>query len=1054
MKRVFGILFSSKTTIVLLVILAVAMASGTFIEDKYDTVTARNLIYNTRWFECLFLLLAINFIGHIQSFNLLRKDKIGGVIFHLAFIIMIFGAGITRYFGYEGSMHIREGEASNILYSSEPYLQISLSEKGKVSSKEFVVNFDPYSKKSFSTELSSVEKGNIEVRCKDYISNAVEQFDENQKGGVDLLELFISSANGREKIYLEKGQTKEIGNISVAYDDDRVKEAIKVTEKEGHLQITSPYELVRTTMADRQSDTIKKDTTVEFKELCVYSGEGSLFVFKKSYKSAVKKIVHSDSGETGMDALVFTITANNKDYETSFLYSSGQVAEGHEFDIDGSSLQLGYGRKQIELPFSIHLNDFILERYAGSESPSSYASEVTVIDDRSNYKKDHRIFMNNVLDYDSYRFFQSSYDQDEKGTILSVNHDFWGTWISYLGYILLAVGFIVTLFNKQSRFLILRRNIVEIRKERKGVIMTIALIVGFSSISFSQNKNPAAVDAAHADKFGHLISQAIDGRFEPVNSLAFDVLHKISRKDKFTIEGKGELDAMQAFLDMIVDPEFWKQQKIVYIKEQSVRDALGITTKEASFADFFDKDSKYRIQQLVEDAFRKKPVEQNNFDKEIIRVDERVNVLMMVFQASILKIFPDPGSPDSKWVGWDEPASVVPLNGVINIINQDLHLQTLNYANIMNVYIRSVAEARQSGDYSKADKILGYIVSIQRQGKTSGLLPSETKVNAEIFYNKAQIFIFVKNCYAALSLILLLLAFIDNVRTRKSKVVSVLLNVFIGFLGAAFLYQTLGMALRAYLLGYAPWSNGYEALILVSWGTLLAGFSFARYSKITLAATSLLAFFVLMTAGHSSYDPQLTNLTPVLKSYWLIIHVAMLTISYGFLGLGFILGIMNLFLYVFKTKENHARLDLLIHELTCINEMNLTIGLMLATIGTFLGGVWANESWGRYWGWDAKETWALIIVITYSLLLHLRFIPKLNGKYIFNVASVISYGSVLMTFFGVNYFLSKGMHSYGAGDHAIFPIWAWVVIASIILLMIAAKIKDTRINKYIDTLEE
>ena len=181
------------------------------------------------------------------------------------------------------------------------------------------------------------------------------------------------------------------------------------------------------------------------------------------------------------------------------------------------------------------------------------------------------------------------------------------------------------------------------------------------------------------------------------------------------------------------------------------------------------------------------------------------------------------------------------------------------------------------------------------------------------------------------------------------------------------------MGLRSYLLGYAPWSNGYEALILVAFGTLLAGFSFVRYSKITLAATSLLAFFVLMTAGHSSYDPQLTNLTPVLKSYWLIIHVAVLTISYGFLGLGFILGIMNMFIYLFKNKENNERLDLLIFELTYINEMNLTIGLLLATIGTFLGGVWANESWGRYWGWDAKETWALVIVITYSLLLILYY---------------------------------------------------------------------------------
>ena len=257
-----------------------------------------------------------------------------------------------------------------------------------------------------------------------------------------------------------------------------------------------------------------------------------------------------------------------------------------------------------------------------------------------------------------------------------------------------------------------------------------------------------------------------------------------------------------------------------------------------------------------------------------------------------------------------------------------------------------------------------------------------------------------------------------------------------------FIYHTVGMGLRWYLTEHAPWSNGYEALILISWGSLLAGFIFVKYSKITLATTALLAFFTLMTASHSSYDPQLTNLQPVLKSYWLIIHVATLTISYGFLGLAFFLGIINMCIMIFKNNKNHFKLNLIIKELTYISEMNIIIGLVLATIGTFLGGVWANESWGRYWGWDAKETWALIIVIAYIIILHLRFIPKMKSLYIFNVSSIIGFGSVLMTFIGVNYYLSKGMHSYGQGDTPIFPIWAWVFIISIVLVMVFAGIKE------------
>jgi ABC-type transport system involved in cytochrome c biogenesis permease subunit len=205
-----------------------------------------------------------------------------------------------------------------------------------------------------------------------------------------------------------------------------------------------------------------------------------------------------------------------------------------------------------------------------------------------------------------------------------------------------------------------------------------------------------------------------------------------------------------------------------------------------------------------------------------------------------------------------------------------------------------------------------------------------------------------------------------------------------------------------------------------------------------------MAFLALMTAGHSSYDPQLTNLVPVLRSYWLIIHVASMTISYCFLGLGFILGIINLFIYIFRNKQNKKRFDLIIEELTYTNEISLTIGLVLAVAGTFLGAVWANESWGRYWGWDAKETWALIILFVYTLILHLRLVPSLKGKLLFNASSVIGFGSVLMTFIGVNYYLTKGMHSYAGGEKQIFPTWAWIAIFSIFALITVAKARQTR----------
>ncbi|MFI5150479.1 MAG: cytochrome c biogenesis protein CcsA [Bacteroidia bacterium] len=1046
MKRLSAILFSPKTSIVLLILSGVAMAAGTFVEDKYDTVVARHFVYNTFWFELLFILLSLNFLGHIKPYHMFRIEKAGGLVFHLALFIMIIGAGITRYFGFEGTMHIREGESSSVLYSSDPYLRIALNGEHENYSRDFNVNFNPYLNNTFSENIHSNAYGEIGVTCKAFISNAIETVIENTPGGSDIIELVVGTENRRENVFLENGTVQNIRGLDISYNNDKAQNGFRITGSGNSLQFKASCITNRTNMKEQSNFVIPADSLAEFREKSLYSANNVLFAFPKFHPKSKRTYLHSTDKETGSDALLLEITNGGKSYEADLLFLEGQTAEYRDFTFDGLRIRIAYGRKPIDLPFSLHLNDFILERYAGSDSPSSYASEVTVIDPLHNINLNHRIFMNNVLDYGGYRFFQSSYDPDEKGTILSVNHDFWGTWTSYFGYMLLAAGFILTLFNSTSRFQVLRRSIVDLRKKRKSVTLIVALLVMLSTTGSAQEMESRAVSREHAAKFGQLITQTINGRFEPVNSLAYDVLHKITRKDKFSLEGKNNLDPVQVFMDMFLNPEYWKQQKIIYIKEQSVRDLLGLKTKEAAFIDFFDTNAKYRLQEYAEKAFRKKPADQNNFDKEILKLDERANVFMMVFQGSILKLFPDPNAGSATWASWDEKSSLLPLPGVLRIINEDLQLPELTYNSLMQAYLTETEHSMVTGDYSKADKILGYISSLQRQGSAAALLPSPGKITTEIYYNKAGIFILLRNVYSVLSLGLLLLAFIDNVRTRKSRIITLMLNACILILAVAFLYQTFGMILRAYILGYAPWSNGYEALLLVAWGTLLAGFSFVRYSKITLAATCLLAFFILMTASHSSYDPQLTVLSPVLKSYWLIIHVAVLTISYGFLGLGFILGIMNLFLYIFKTKKNYRRLDLLILELTHINEMNITVGIVLATIGTFLGGVWANESWGRYWGWDAKETWALIIVITYTLLLHIRFIPGLKSKYTFNVGTVLSFGSVLMTFFGVNYFLSKGMHSYGAGDHAIFPLWAWIGIASLLALMVFAKIRDNTLR--------
>jgi len=670
MKRFYNFFISSKATIILLLVLSIAIAAATFIEDKYDTITAQKLVYDTKWLEFIFILLTLNLIGHIKKYNLLSLKKIGSLIFHLAFIVMIIGAGITRYFGFEGNMHIRKGNSSNIIYSSAPYIIVSHSDNKNS------FNFDiPITEITDTNSINlnfPTEKGDVVVKFNEYINNAVVKIEENVKGGKNIIELSVVTASGLQTINIEDGEEKNISKISIAYNNDLNKKSVKIFEKEGKLSIVSPYNVIETDMEETQFDTIKKDSIAFFKENYVYNINDLIFLYVKFYKSAQKKLVSATTKGRGVDAIVLDVTIKNKTYKANVFNNSSYAAEFEEFSFDGTNIIFGFGNKPYELPFSIYLKNFIFEKYPGSESPSSYKSEVKLIDKRSNINEDYSIYMNNVLDYNKYRFFQSSYDSDEQGTILSVNHDFWGTLVSYLGYTLLTLGFIITLFNKNSRFLSLRKLITDVRSKRKSVVLTIAFLLGFNVFGFSQNPENKIIDASHAEKFGHLLIQTYDGRFAPVHTLAIDLMHKISKKDNFNIEGKGKMNAMQAFIDMMVEPEFWQKQNIIYVPVQEIRDIIGIKTKYASFFDFYDSKMQYKLEKNISDAFQKKQSQKNKVDREILKVDERLNIFHMLITRSILKIFPEQGSSNNKWLSWDEKASTIPLTGAISIINEDI----------------------------------------------------------------------------------------------------------------------------------------------------------------------------------------------------------------------------------------------------------------------------------------------------------------------------------------------------------------------------------------------
>ena len=271
--------------------------------------------------------------------------------------------------------------------------------------------------------------------------------------------------------------------------------------------------------------------------------------------------------------------------------------------------------------------------------------------------------------------------------------------------------------------------------------------------------------------------------------------------------------------------------------------------------------------------------------------------------------------------------------------------------------------------------------------------------------------------------------------------------IIIGSVG--YFLQFLGLAGRWYISGHAPWSNGYEAIVFISWVGITAGLVLYKNSNTLIPAAGFMVAVLMMGFAHggSALDPQITPLVPVLKSYWLIIHVAIIVSSYGFFGLSMIIAVISLLFYIITNRANFKIHDsTTIRELTIVSEMSLTIGLYALTIGTFMGGIWANESWGRYWSWDPKETWAFVSVMVYAFVLHMRLVPGLRGRWAFHVAALFAICSVFMTYFGVNYYLT-GLHSYATGDPIPVPIWVYLSLATMFIISVWSYFKYKKFHR-------
>ncbi|HDV7517316.1 TPA: cytochrome c biogenesis protein CcsA [Campylobacter jejuni] len=1080
MKNIIKSIGDLRVSVVLFLLFALFCALATFIESAYGTPTAWAMVYDTFWFEYIQLLLGINLLCGMFRYKMFGLKKLPLMIFHISFLFILVGSAMTRYAGFEGILPIREHTQNSLIESSKTSLRIFAIKDGERYSAvndRYIGNL-PFAN-SFKLKLNLGDDQAV-LKYKDLILNAHYTYKENNNSDPLLVLMLSQKGSQGVDVKFEKGEVKNIEGVNFAFMNDNVKAPfVKIDE---NLTLSSSENLHFLSMLDGQNLDLKIGEKANAKERRLYEINDISFVVKAASLHAQEALEGSNRPqdesfwlwfksawlEVGRTMLISTF-GEPQNWKNSLLLHFKDFAlsnENKNLELTGSNalkLELSYKNESKEfyifeynkpimieladqkffiswalsyeqLPFDIYLRDFVLDRYPGSMSPASYASEITVKNNNENF--DYRIFMNNVLDYDGYRFYQSSYDQDEKGTVLSVNKDP-GKIPTYIGYFLLCLGMFMNFLNPHSRFRTLARLINKDTLKHTSVIIFILLLSFGSEKTFAQDLNSTlpVVNTNHAKALATLIVQkSADGRMVPFDTLSREILEKIHQSDSY----KGQ-NSNAVMLSMLVDVDKWQMEPFILMPQnQAVRDAIANileipSAKYISYKDFFDENNRYKLQKYVENANRKNPNARGVFDKEIIKLDERANVVNLVFSGELFKFIPVQNNPNNVWLA--------PFSAVTTLKGDEGHIVL---ALIQN-YFSAVENAFKDGNWTRADEGLKFIKEYQEKIGYK-VMPSKTKVEMEIFSNKAEIFVKLAPVYLIAGFLLLILVFskmvVPNLKISFIFKVVYVLNVL------AFVIHTVGLGLRAYLSGHAPWSNGYESMVYIAWALSLSGIFFSRKSPIALSLTSILSGVVLMVAHLSEMNPQITNLVPVLNSYWLSIHVSVITASYGFLGLCALLGIFTLFLMCFLKKDGKYNLNILrnITEATRINEMAMIFGLCLLTVGNFLGAIWANESWGRYWSWDSKETWALVSILVYAAILHLRMIPKYCNQFVFALWSMFAYWVIIMTYFGVNYFLT-GLHSYAAGEAAQIPNYVYWGFALMVVLAFFARRKRNFVGK-------
>lgn len=607
------------------------------------------------------------------------------------------------------------------------------------------------------------------------------------------------------------------------------------------------------------------------------------------------------------------------------------------------------------LPFSAGLDGFRIEYYEGTRAPMDFVSNVTLSSDGDTLRGE--VAMNRILVYRSYRFYQSSYDEDGGGATLRVAHDPWGIGITYGGYLLLLLSMTLFFTDRKSRF----------RRLLRGALCVLFLVAGTFSANAAQGP-PQTLPRDLAAELGGL-AVCYNDRICPLGTLAKEFTVKLTGKSSY--RGYTPEQVLAGWLFYYDD---WKREPMIRIKNPEVRRLLGLEGRYASLAEFNNSVNEYLLPQSVGPARSE--------------ADEQFNIIGMLCTGRLLRLLPyaDPGDGTLRWASQaDDLPRALP------------HEQRLFIGRVMN-YMNELVARR---DFDAVRELLRKIGAYQRQTAPNAV--SVGRLRAEIGYNKLQGAFWV----AGAMLLTGLAAFVYTIRrTVGQKRCGRLYRIVSGMgLAAGFLFLSGMLGLRGYVCGHWPLSNGYETMQFMAWCTLLLTLLFRRRFAFATPFGFLVAGLALLVSAMSSSNPQITPLMPVLHSPLLSVHVMLVMVAYALLAFAMCNGVTGLILCR-RHPDDAARL-------AAAGRLLLYPAVFALAAGIFVGAVWANISWGRYWGWDPKEVWALITLMIYALALHSDSLPWLRRPVFFHLFCAVAFLSVLVTYFGVN-FLLNGLHSYAS----------------------------------------